>query len=407
MGNRCLGCVQATSSAAFEYDTVKLVHIRNQKIGFVYRLVQLAIVGYILGYVIVYQKGYQDTDLVVSSVTTKMKGTAMASDDQLWDVADYVVPPEETNAVFVTTNAVITSDQTQSICGEDIELAPCQVDSDCQENVYVRNGNGIQTGLCNMTTNSCEIRAWCPVENDTLPDPPLLGDAPKNFTLLIKNSIEFQKFDFTKRNILDRTDKNFLASCTYDDNDSLRQFCPIFVLAQTVADANANWSDLALNGGVMGIFIDWNCDLDKGYSDCVPDYHFRRMDKSDSKLAKGYSFRYPVYYMKDDVQYRRLVKAYGIRFEVIVSGEAGKFSIVPLLLNIGSGIALLSIATVICDLMVMYIVKKRQYYKENKYQLIEDEESLFPLDVHDGDHIESQDSEKKQLNAANSSHYSN
>lgn len=49
---------------------------------------------YFYSYVIVYQKGYQDTDLVVSSVTTKMKGTAMASDDQLWDVADYVVPPE-------------------------------------------------------------------------------------------------------------------------------------------------------------------------------------------------------------------------------------------------------------------------------------------------------------------------
>ena len=33
-------------------------------------------------------------------------------------------------------------------------------------------------------------------------------------------------------------------------------------------------------------------------------------------------------------------------------------------------------ATVICDLMVMYIVKRRKYYKENKYQLVEDEEAL-------------------------------
>ena len=54
MANRCLGCLQATTSAVFEYDTVKLVRIRNQKIGFIYRLVQLAIVGYILGYSTVY-----------------------------------------------------------------------------------------------------------------------------------------------------------------------------------------------------------------------------------------------------------------------------------------------------------------------------------------------------------------
>jgi hypothetical protein len=33
-------------------------------------------------------------------------------------------------------------------------------------------------------------------------------------------------------------------------------------------------------------------------------------------------------------------------------------------------------ATVICDLMVMYVVKRRKYYKENKYQLVEDEEAL-------------------------------
>jgi hypothetical protein len=78
-----------------------------------------------------------------------------------------------------------------------------------------------------------------------------------------------------------------------------------------------------------------------------------------------------------------LVKAYGILFNVVVSGKAGKFSIVPLLLNIGSGIALLGIATVICDVLVTYVVKRRKYYKQSKYQLVEDTESLLPLGVND------------------------
>ena len=34
---------------AFEYDTPKYVHIRNKKIGVINRLVQLGIVGYIIG----------------------------------------------------------------------------------------------------------------------------------------------------------------------------------------------------------------------------------------------------------------------------------------------------------------------------------------------------------------------
>jgi P2X purinoceptor 4 len=47
-------------------------------------------------YVIIYRKGYQDTDSIVSSVTTKMKGTAMTnySARRLWDVAEYVIPPQ-------------------------------------------------------------------------------------------------------------------------------------------------------------------------------------------------------------------------------------------------------------------------------------------------------------------------
>ena len=32
----------------FEYDTAKIVHIRNKKVGLMNRLVQLAIVGYII-----------------------------------------------------------------------------------------------------------------------------------------------------------------------------------------------------------------------------------------------------------------------------------------------------------------------------------------------------------------------
>ena len=36
-------------TAVFEYDTAKIVHIKNKKVGIMNRLVQLAIVGYIIG----------------------------------------------------------------------------------------------------------------------------------------------------------------------------------------------------------------------------------------------------------------------------------------------------------------------------------------------------------------------
>ena len=43
--------LKALSEAVFEYDTPKIVHIKNKKVGIVNRLVQMIIVGYIVGYV--------------------------------------------------------------------------------------------------------------------------------------------------------------------------------------------------------------------------------------------------------------------------------------------------------------------------------------------------------------------
>ena len=42
---------------------------------------------------------------------------------------------------------------------------------------------------------------------------------------------------------------------------------------------------------------------------------------------------------------RDLIKAVGIRFVLKVTGRAGKFSVVPLLLNLGSGVGLLAIVS--------------------------------------------------------------
>lgn len=162
-----------------------------------------------------------------------------------------------------------------------------------------------------------------------------------------------------------------------------------------------------MQGGVIGIFINWDCNLDRGSSECKPDYGFMRMDKPDSYLSKGYNFRYPVYFTENGILYRDLVKAYGIRFEIIVTGKAGQFSIVPLMLNIGSGIALLGIATVICDFLVLYIVKRRSYYKKNKFQMVKDKEALLHLEhgSHDdnsddtgNDESHSSEPEKEPLN---------
>lgn len=59
-------------------------------------------------WVFIYEKGYQSTDTAVSSVFTKMKGvgyTNVNGSERVWDVADYVFPPQVGHWLAETSHA--------------------------------------------------------------------------------------------------------------------------------------------------------------------------------------------------------------------------------------------------------------------------------------------------------------
>ncbi|XP_059264372.1 P2X purinoceptor 4 [Mustela nigripes] len=379
MAGWCVGL----ASFLFEYDTPRIVLIRSRKVGLMNRAVQLLILAYVIGWVFVWEKGYQETDSVVSSVTTKAKGVTVTNTSTLgfrvWDVADYVIPAQEENSLFVMTNMIITKNQSQGFCPElPDKTTICNSDANCVAGSSGTHSSGIATGRCvpfNETVKTCEVAAWCPVENDThVPEPAFLK-AAENFTLLVKNNIWYPKFNFSKRNILPNITTTYLKSCTYDAVTD--PFCPIFRLGKIVDSAGHNFQDMAIEGGIMGIQIKWNCNLDRTSSLCLPRYSFRRLDTRDvdHNVSPGYNFRFAKYYSDPTgAEHRTLIKAYGIRFDIIVFGKAGKFDIIPTMINIGSGLALLGVATVLCDVIVLYCMKKRNYYREKKYKYVEDYE---------------------------------
>ncbi|XP_061071736.1 P2X purinoceptor 4a isoform X2 [Conger conger] len=378
------GCCGSVCQCFFEYATPKILVIRSKKVGTVNRLIQALIIAYVIGYVCVLKRGYQDTDSVISSVTTKVKGIALTDTPDLglrvWDVADYVIPPQEESSFFVLTNMIITPNQTQSHCPEVPGLNcswTCTLDADCTPGLKDVRGNGVQTGNCvnyNATVKTCEVLAWCPLESEevNMTMPPMLADA-ENFTVLIKNNIRYPKFNFNKRNILPHITRDYLTHCIY--NATTDPDCPIFTLKYIVSAAQEDFQTMAMLGGVIGIQIRWDCDLDMPASWCIPRYSFRRLDNKDpeNNVAPGYNFRFAKYYKTaNDVEVRTLIKGFGIRFDVMVFGEAGKFSIVPMLLNIGAGLALLGVVTVVCDWIVLTFMKKKHQYAEEKYSYVDD-----------------------------------
>ena len=131
-----------------EYETPKVVTVHNPIIGFLRRTLQLGVLLYVFLYQLWLAKGYQEFAGLESSVTTKVikignhqgifpviqvKGYSQSTlgskfnalpqnlqiiYERVWDEADYVVPPAENGAFFVTTNVVITPNQTLGNCPE-------------------------------------------------------------------------------------------------------------------------------------------------------------------------------------------------------------------------------------------------------------------------------------------------
>nr|XP_032802402.1 P2X purinoceptor 4-like isoform X1 [Petromyzon marinus] len=222
------------------------------------------------------------------------------------------------------TNFIETPNQKQGACAENPDVAPCSSDTDCRAGVTDPEGEGVFTGLCvpiNNTTKSCEVNAWCPLPKDSNPPKPAKMIAVENFTVLIKNNIQFNKFNFFKHNILG-SNASYLKSCRYHRQSDPE--CPIFILGDIVSEAGEDFKELAIEGGVFSIMIEWNCNLDLNEQACKPNYKFRRLDKENRKktISPGYNFRFPKYY-KDakGIETRTLVKAYGIRFMVEVIGQ--------------------------------------------------------------------------------------
>ncbi|CAH8513294.1 unnamed protein product [Heterobilharzia americana] len=366
-----------------EYETQKVVQIHSKKIGITFRLIQLGIIMYVILWVMVYEKGYQSFDQAVSGVTAKLKGVAFANvtnnpeiGARVWDAGDYVIPPQQNSAFFVMTNVVYTSGQMLGVCEEahDVLGNSCYNDSQCQAGHLVLRGSGIQTGRCVNSTRQanlsvCEIYGWCPTEHDIIPRPHLLGSA-ENFTVMIKNNIEFPRFRVKRRNILSWMSRLFLKTCLYNPNDKILKYCPIFRLGDILKYSGSVNKDIWETGGMVSIHIEWNCNLDFDEEYCLPKYIFRQFDDFQLNVAKGWNFRFSHHYLDGGKRKRNMIKAYGIQFFITVYGTGGKFDILTFSMNLGSGLALLGIATVLCDLIVLNITSKRSVYRKAKIDLI-------------------------------------
>ncbi|KER34270.1 ATP P2X receptor [Opisthorchis viverrini] len=417
----------------FIYDMPKVVRVKNRAVGLLNCLLRLSLLFYFLIFVMWCNKSYQRTDTALSGVMTKVRGVGTVAtgigDLPLWviDEAEFTLQPVQKSGFFIITRIIGYTTQHYGYCAEarNLEDAFCEHDSHCVSGHiggqsirspadYLPDGwkldveadaHGIFTGNCRQATESCEIYGWCPVQEDLdslycgayipEPDQSTVGcndsilqstmsneivngcmfkpiSEVLNYTVFIKNAIEFPYFKKASQNILKWMNETYLNTCLYNPKHEKDRFCPNFRIKDMLDLSGGNAYRLLRHGGVIAITIEWNCDLDLPIERCLPRYNFHQLDGSDDGLydhksnIEGLSMEIRRPLSKNS---RLFSRVNGIQFWVIVDGEAARFNLFIFTMSFGSNLALLGLASIICDYLLFHCTRDGKRYIAAAHEL--------------------------------------
>ncbi|CAF1371650.1 unnamed protein product [Rotaria sordida] len=370
------------------YSTVKEVTVRSTFVAVLHRILQLLILIFVVFYIILIKKGYQEFQEPQGSSIIKIKGAAQVSihnsnlhtdnsTQALWDAADYVVPSIETNAFFIATRKTVTYGQTQGICPSSLNnnLFCNSTYNPCKRGKPTPNAFGYFTGNCvpsqeNTMINVCEINAWCPEELSNSTDYTINIDDLLNITVFIKTAVSFAQFNIKLRTV--KQDTKF--SCRFNSDTDPR--CPIFQIGYIIKklrekNHRINRKALYNQGGLIQIEQTWKCNFDSSVENqgCFPTYTFDLLQSGDDKLSPGVNFRFVEKYRLNEIDYRTTTKMYGLRFVLTISGHGGRFDIRSLFLAIGSGIGYMIIAELVSEFIFMRFHRHREEFRRNKIKV--------------------------------------
>ena len=152
---------------------------------------------------------------------------------------------------------------------------------------------------------------------------------------------------------------------------------PLYIIGISVKDAaatgaeilvKAKWADMKPMLGSKGTSP---CNIDAGSwrEACAPSFEFRRLDDADpNSFSHGYNFR--VSEGGAGASARKLIKWTGIRVIIMIEGQGGMFDLMTTLQHLGAGLALMSVATLVADAMICYMLSEAEtaLYKKRKFE---------------------------------------
>jgi len=331
--------------------------VNDMRLGLIFRILQISIFSYVVGYSIIAQKSYQQYDEVQGASTIKIKGTAYMRDGNsisVYDANDLIVPPVMEGAFFINTRFHTTIQQQNQVCSVSIDNSTTSGQT-CDQGCI--NGqatlNGIMTGTCGRlngttkySTRFCNIKTWCPLEDDPKADPSNILNGTDAFSIFIRTNIQFPLFGIT------------ISSGKLPEKGK-----SLFLLSDILT--GMDFDSIKSKGGVILAKAAYNCDEDSEVDNCHPEWDFSQIDE-----GTGFNYRTATYVGIDQKQ-RILKKLYGVRVVVVLYGKAGKFYIVNLLVALGAGLGLLGVASVTADFLLQTCWPRREKFLHDKYTTVD------------------------------------
>jgi len=346
----------------FEYQTIKVVRIHDRRLGILHYTFQFCILIYIVVYTIVLQERYLLTEIPLGTIRSTLKEPSagdwanatdlpycyqnqpeLVTPDASWPNFnctymlgyDLTYPPSPSGSIFATTRIKYQYLSTPPSCptpqnpisldcapqvGEEINYYTADI-----EDFTIYMQHAIYGRITHISETNSGLEGELIFKND-----------PKN---LLKLSGVRGGDIFTIRTMLQAAGIDSLD--VYSDvagGNSLRFDGVELMVVVTYANSPSNPDTLTYSYTVT-------------YVPGIDSVAMEPTSITDGSLVER--------------------TRHGINFVFVMAGSIGVFDFPTLLVNIVSGVVLLKISTTIVDLLMMYVLKEKEQYKNHKYEEVD------------------------------------
>eukprot|EP00045_Choanoeca_perplexa_P008389 m.77603 g.77603 ORF g.77603 m.77603 type:complete len:506 (+) comp14474_c0_seq1:119-1636(+) len=353
----------------FAYETVKIVRVRDYKLGMINYAFQLGIVLYLIIYGLIISRGYLKTEeLQAGSVLLNAKA-----------------PPRISR---LNQNLLPYCCNTTGPCDNDSRLVlPCLYYDEYQAEYPVgKDYSTMVTSRITFTEQTvnqpgCSFQSFnsdCAYEGDTQTN--YFVAQAENFTLRIRHAVRGSTVKREGANSGSNAMKGELkfadGSVRVWPDDQLWYGQPqnetrngdIVSVGELLeasglgsGDAGADGATVRYDGLNVIVYIRYQM---SGASSLKYTYEPRALSSAEFKVEQT------VY--SEDQSTRTIYNRHGVRIIFVAIGTIGEFDFLALMTTLVTGLALLAVATTVTNMLMSYLMSMRMVYNKHKYETTED-----------------------------------